>query len=92
VKLVAAVVPNWTAVTPMKLVPVMLTRVLPVLGPEVGLMTLTVGIVPAAPTRGARVNACAKKTHGTTSSAPAVMISARRRAADRRFPAPSAIA
>ncbi len=36
VKLVAAVVPKWTAVAPVKLVPVMVTMVPPAVGPVVG--------------------------------------------------------
>ena len=36
VKLVAAVVPNLTALAPVKPVPVIVTEVPPVLGPEVG--------------------------------------------------------
>ena len=43
VKLVAAVLPNFTAVAPVKLVPVMVTLVPPVAGPEVGARPLTVG-------------------------------------------------
>jgi hypothetical protein len=42
-KLVAAVPPNRTAVAPLRLVPVMVTRVAPELGPEVGLNDLIVG-------------------------------------------------
>ena len=37
VKVEAAVVPNFTAVAPVKLVPVIVTEVPPVVGPEVGL-------------------------------------------------------
>ena len=36
VKVVAAVAPNFTAVAPVKLVPVTVTEVPPVVGPEVG--------------------------------------------------------
>ena len=39
----AAVVPNLTAVAPVKLVPVMVTAVPPAVGPLVGLMPVTVG-------------------------------------------------
>ena len=42
---VAAVVPNFTAVTPVKLVPVMVTEVPPPVGPRVGLTPVTVGVV-----------------------------------------------
>ena len=42
-KLVAAVLPNFTAVAPVKLVPVMVTLVPPVAGPEVGTRPVTVG-------------------------------------------------
>ena len=40
---VAAVVPKLTALAPAKPVPVMVTVVAPVLGPEVGLTDLTLG-------------------------------------------------
>ena len=43
VKVVAAVAPNFTAVAPVKLVPVMVTEVPPAVGPEVGLTPVTVG-------------------------------------------------
>ena len=43
VKLVAAVVPNETLVAPVKLEPVMVTVVPPVVGPLAGLMPVTVG-------------------------------------------------
>ena len=40
---VAAVAPNFTAVAPVKLVPVMVTLVPPAVGPLVGLTPVTVG-------------------------------------------------
>jgi hypothetical protein len=40
---VAALAPKWTAVAPVKLVPVMVTLVPPAAGPDVGLMPVTVG-------------------------------------------------
>ena len=43
VKLLADVVPNLTAVTPVRLVPVTVTVVPPVVGPAVGAMPVTVG-------------------------------------------------
>jgi len=43
VKLVAATVPNFTAVAPVKLVPVMVTDVPPLVGPAFGLTPVTVG-------------------------------------------------
>ncbi len=43
VKLAAAVAPNFTAVAPVKLVPVMTTLVPPVAGPDVGARPVTVG-------------------------------------------------
>ena len=43
VKPVAAVAPNVTAVAPVKLVPVMITVVPPVPGPDVGEIEVTVG-------------------------------------------------
>jgi hypothetical protein len=43
VKLDAAVVPNLTALAPVKPVPVIATDVLPALGPELGLTPVTVG-------------------------------------------------
>jgi hypothetical protein len=43
VKVVAAVAPNFTAVAPVKLVPVIVTDVPPVVGPLVGLMEVTEG-------------------------------------------------
>ena len=43
VKLVAAVVPKSTAVTPVKPVPVIVTNVPPTSGPAAGLMPVTVG-------------------------------------------------
>ena len=43
VKLVAAVTPKFTAVAPVKLVPVMVTLVPPLVGPAVGLMLVTAG-------------------------------------------------
>ena len=45
VKLVAFVVPNLTAVAPVKLVPVMVTEVPPASGPEDGLTAVTVGVL-----------------------------------------------
>ena len=39
----AAIAPKWTALTPVKFVPVIVTGVPPVLGPELGLTALTVG-------------------------------------------------
>ena len=42
-KLVAAAVPNFTALAPLNPVPVMVTEVAPPRGPEVGLIPLTVG-------------------------------------------------
>ena len=39
---VAAVAPNLTAVAPLRLVPVMITRVPPVVGPAAGLTLVTV--------------------------------------------------
>ena len=43
VKLAAAVAPKVTAVTPVKLAPVMVTVVPPVCGPDVGEIEVTVG-------------------------------------------------
>src|SRR5579863_2341353 len=43
VSVVAAVVPNLTAVTPTKFVPVMVTGVPPAVGPALGLTLVTVG-------------------------------------------------
>jgi hypothetical protein len=43
VKLEAALLPKSTAVAPLRLVPVMVTTVPPMLVPEVGLMPLTTG-------------------------------------------------
>ena len=43
VKLVAAVAPNFTAVAPVKLVPVITTLVPPTIGPDVGARPVTVG-------------------------------------------------
>ena len=43
VKLEAAVVPNLTALAPVKPVPVIATEVLPVFGPELGLTPVTAG-------------------------------------------------
>ena len=43
VKLVAAVAPNVTAVVPLNPVPVMVTDVPPVAGPDVGEIEVTVG-------------------------------------------------
>src|SRR5260370_6460216 len=43
VKLLAAMAPNFTAVTPVKFVPVISTLVPPELGPEVGLIEVIVG-------------------------------------------------
>ena len=43
VKVVAAVVPNFTPDAPVKLVPVTVTDVPPPLGPEAGLIMVTVG-------------------------------------------------
>jgi hypothetical protein len=49
VKLEAALLPKSTAVAPLRLVPVMVTTVPPMLVPEVGLMPLTTGAgLPAA--------------------------------------------
>jgi len=45
VKLVAAIKPNFTAVTATKLVPVIVTEVPPTVDPEVGLTAVTVGSV-----------------------------------------------
>ncbi len=42
-KLVAAVVPKLTALAPVKPVPVMVTEVPPVLGPELGAEAVTLG-------------------------------------------------
>src|SRR5271168_5015393 len=42
-KLLAAFVPNFTAVAPVKFVPVILTEVLPVVGPAFGETFVTVG-------------------------------------------------
>jgi hypothetical protein len=42
-KFAAGAVPNFTALAPVKPVPVMVTDVPPVLGPEAGLMEVTVG-------------------------------------------------
>ena len=47
VTFVAAVVPKSTAVAPVKLVPVIVTRVPPVVGPLVGLRPVTVGAATA---------------------------------------------
>ena len=47
VKLVAAVLPNITAVAPVKFVPVMTTEVPPATGPVLGLTAVTVGSVEA---------------------------------------------
>ena len=44
VKLVAAVLPNLTAVAPVKLLPVMTTEVPPAAGPLAGLTPVTVGV------------------------------------------------
>jgi hypothetical protein len=44
VKLVAFVAPNFTAVAPVRLVPVMATEVPPAFGPEVGEIDVTVGV------------------------------------------------
>ena len=43
--MVAAVVPNFTAVAPVKLVPVIVTLVPPAKGPELGEIPVTVGAV-----------------------------------------------
>ena len=43
VKLVAALVPKSTALAPLRFVPVMVRLVPPVVGPEEGLTTLTLG-------------------------------------------------
>jgi hypothetical protein len=43
VNVVAAVAPNFTAVAPVKFVPVMVTTVPPAVGPLVGLTDVTVG-------------------------------------------------
>lgn len=43
VKVVAAVAPNLMDVTPVKPVPVMTTDMLPAVGPEVGVIDVTVG-------------------------------------------------
>ena len=42
-KLVAALVPNFTALTPLNPVPVMVTEVPPMAGPLVGVSPVTVG-------------------------------------------------
>jgi hypothetical protein len=47
VNVVAAVAPNFTAVAPVKFVPVMVTTVPPAAGPLAGLTLLTVGALPA---------------------------------------------
>ena len=44
VKLVAGVVPNWTAVAPMRFVPVMVTVVPPLVVPDVGVNEAMVGV------------------------------------------------
>nr|WP_235432498.1 hypothetical protein [Tetrasphaera japonica] len=44
--LVAGVVPNLTAVAPVRLVPVMVTVVPPVAGPVLGEILVIVGVVP----------------------------------------------
>jgi hypothetical protein len=44
VNVVALVAPNFTAVAPEKLVPVMVTEVAPVVGPDVGEIDVTVGV------------------------------------------------
>jgi hypothetical protein len=44
---VAALAPKWTAVAPVKPVPVMVTFVPPFTGPTFGLTFVTVGAVPA---------------------------------------------
>ena len=49
-KLLAAVVPKSTAVAPVKFVPVTVTVVPPDVGPEVGLIAVTVGELPTAST------------------------------------------
>jgi hypothetical protein len=41
---VAALAPKWTAVAPVRLVPVMVTLVLPASGPAFGAMLVTVGV------------------------------------------------
>ncbi len=46
VKLVAAAVPNWTWVAPLRFVPVMVTVVPPAVGPRLGLTLVMVGAVP----------------------------------------------
>jgi hypothetical protein len=43
VKLVAAELPNWTAVAPLKPVPAMITLVPPAAGPRFGLRPVTAG-------------------------------------------------
>ena len=43
-KLVALVTPNFTAVAPVRLVPVIVTDVPPVVGPEVGAIDVTDGV------------------------------------------------
>jgi len=42
-KLAALVAPNFTAVAPVRLVPVIVTEVPPAVGPEVGAIDVTVG-------------------------------------------------
>jgi hypothetical protein len=48
VKLMAAFVPKWTAVAPVKLVPVIVTVVPPDVGPSCGITAVTVGGLPTA--------------------------------------------
>jgi hypothetical protein len=43
VKLVAVIAPNFTAVVPVKLVPVIVTGVPPATGPDAGAIAVTVG-------------------------------------------------
>ena len=51
---VAVAVPNFTAVAPVKLVPVMVTEVPPAAGPELGLTPVTVGPVGGLEAGGAQ--------------------------------------
>src|SRR5579863_33707 len=54
VKLVAATLPNFTALAPVKLVPVMVTMVPPAVEPEAGLRPVTVGGGGGAPVEALR--------------------------------------
>ena len=44
--LVAALAPKWTAVAPVRFVPVIVTRVPPATGPKAGLTAVTEGFTP----------------------------------------------